>query len=362
MSPLLLATKPYVPRARPNLVPRPRLIARLNDGLRHPLTLVSAPAGFGKTTLLSEWIPQSERCVAWVSLDEGDNDLTRFWAYVISVLQGLKASLGEKTLSPLQSPQPVPLESSFCLPSNSIAMSVDRIDYDVIAPTYDERYAVNRLDRVASALRSLTQQVGAGRILEVGCGTGRWLAELSPFARWVHGLDRSVEMLRKAKQREERFYLTRGQASQLPFPDAIFDLIFCVNALHHFDHPDAFICEAHRALRSGGALAIIGMEPPRDLERWYLYKYFEGTYEADLRRFPSAATVLDWMNEASFDRMEWRLVERIVNHKTGREILEDPFLQKQSTSQLVLLTDEAYAAGLSRMKAAWLMPRRKGRG
>ncbi len=239
-------------------------------------------------------------------------------------------------------------------------MSVDRIDYDVIAPTYDERYAVNRLDRVASALRSLTQQVGAGRILEVGCGTGRWLAELSPVARSVHGLDLSVEMLRKAKQREERFCLTRGQATQLPFPDAIFDLIFCVNALHHFDQPQFFISEAHRALRSGGALAIIGMEPPRDLERWYLYKYFEGTYEADLRRFPSAETVLDWMNEASFDRMEWRLVERIVNHKTGREILEDPFLQKQSTSQLVLLTDEAYAAGLSRMKAALADAEAKG--
>ncbi len=72
--PLLLTTKLYLPPARSNLVPRPRLTRRLNEGLTRKLTLISAPAGFGKTTLLSEWIPHSQRCVAWVSLDEGDND------------------------------------------------------------------------------------------------------------------------------------------------------------------------------------------------------------------------------------------------------------------------------------------------
>ncbi|MCI0694344.1 hypothetical protein L0337_20340 [candidate division KSB1 bacterium] len=90
MSISLLATKLYAPQARPNLVPRPRLIARLNEGLARPLTLVSSPAGFGKITLLSEWIPQSERRVVWVALDEGDNDPTRFWAYFVAALQGLK--------------------------------------------------------------------------------------------------------------------------------------------------------------------------------------------------------------------------------------------------------------------------------
>ncbi len=243
---------------------------------------------------------------------------------------------------------------------NITHVAIPSIDYDAIASTYDERYAVNKLEGVASALRSLAQKICAERILEVGCGTGRWLAELSPVTRWIHGLDISIEMLRKAKQCEERFYLTRGQASQLPFPDAIFDLIFCVNALHHFDHPHVFISEAHRALQFGGALAIIGMEPPRDRGRWYLYKYFEGTYEADLCRFPSAETVLAWLSAAGFDRMEWREVERIVNHKVGREILEDSFLQKQSTSQLALLTDKAYAAGLSRIKAALADAETKG--
>ncbi|MEE9617637.1 MAG: hypothetical protein V3T90_11635, partial [Anaerolineae bacterium] len=80
----LLTTKLYIPPARPELVSRPRLIERLNAGLHRKLTLVSAPAGFGKTTLLSEWASQresesaSQRFVAWLSLDEGDNDPTRF--------------------------------------------------------------------------------------------------------------------------------------------------------------------------------------------------------------------------------------------------------------------------------------------
>ena len=76
----ILATKLYVPPPRANLVLRPRLIERLNEGLSsgRKLTLISAPAGFGKTTLISEWVAVCERPVAWLSLDEGDNDPTRF--------------------------------------------------------------------------------------------------------------------------------------------------------------------------------------------------------------------------------------------------------------------------------------------
>ncbi len=107
----LLTTKLYIPRPRPNLVHRPRLTGRLNAGLERQLTLISAPAGFGKTTLLSEWIPTSERCVAWVSLDQGDNDPVRFWAYFIAALQMLHPSIGELALALFRSPQPAPVLS-----------------------------------------------------------------------------------------------------------------------------------------------------------------------------------------------------------------------------------------------------------
>jgi LuxR family maltose regulon positive regulatory protein len=111
MSTTLLATKLYIPPPRPHLVLRPRLIARLNEGLHHKLTLISAPAGFGKTTLISEWLTTCHRPTAWLSLDKGDNDATRFLTYLVSALQTIAAPLGTGVLGMLQSPQPPSIES-----------------------------------------------------------------------------------------------------------------------------------------------------------------------------------------------------------------------------------------------------------
>ena len=107
----ILQTKLYIPPIRPELVSRPRLIERLDSGLRRKLTLVSAPAGFGKTTLVSEWVAGSDLHVAWLSLDEGDNDPTRFLAYLVAALQTIAASIGEQVLAVLQSPPPPSTES-----------------------------------------------------------------------------------------------------------------------------------------------------------------------------------------------------------------------------------------------------------
>src|SRR5438445_9599622 len=85
----ILATKLYLPRLRPNVVSRPRLIERLNEGLHRKLTLISAPAGFGKTTLVREWALGCQRPAAWLSLDEGENDPTRFLTYLVAALQTL---------------------------------------------------------------------------------------------------------------------------------------------------------------------------------------------------------------------------------------------------------------------------------
>ncbi|MEL6903061.1 MAG: LuxR C-terminal-related transcriptional regulator [Cyanobacteria bacterium J06606_4] len=114
----ILATKLYIPPLRPNTVLRSRLIERLNAGLHRKLTLISASAGFGKTTLLSEWVSVCKQPVAWLSLDEEHNDSTRFLVYFVSALQTLTLSkvkgvsqLGEGVLNALKSPQPPPLNS-----------------------------------------------------------------------------------------------------------------------------------------------------------------------------------------------------------------------------------------------------------
>jgi LuxR family maltose regulon positive regulatory protein len=110
----LLETKLYIPKWRSGLVPRPRLIERLDQGAERKLTLVSAPAGFGKSTLLAEWVAAtlaSQRPAAWVSLDQSDNDPALFWAYFITALQRVESGVGESALSLLHSPQPPPIEA-----------------------------------------------------------------------------------------------------------------------------------------------------------------------------------------------------------------------------------------------------------
>lgn len=95
----------------------------MHRGIERKLTLVSAPAGFGKTTLLAEWVtaaPASERPVTWVSLDQGDNDPAFFWAYFITALQKVQSEVGERALSLLHSPQPPPIESVLATLINEI--------------------------------------------------------------------------------------------------------------------------------------------------------------------------------------------------------------------------------------------------
>src|SRR3954465_9422681 len=110
MSTPILATKLYIPPPPPRVVSRPRLIARLNAGLHRRLTLISAPAGFGKTTLVSAWVAGGDRPVAWLSLDAGDNDPTRFLTYLVAALQTIAPQLGAGVLGVLQAPQPPPPE------------------------------------------------------------------------------------------------------------------------------------------------------------------------------------------------------------------------------------------------------------
>ncbi|MGE5139715.1 MAG: LuxR C-terminal-related transcriptional regulator [Rudaea sp.] len=100
----LLATKFHIPPPLSRPVPRPRLMQRLDRAMTYPLTLLAAPAGFGKTTLLSEWLHDSQRPAAWISVDSDDNDLARFLAYVIAALDSIQPGIGQVTLGLLQAP------------------------------------------------------------------------------------------------------------------------------------------------------------------------------------------------------------------------------------------------------------------
>ncbi len=121
MSENLLVTKCYLPSPAPNHAPRPRLYQLLDEGLRlgRRLTLVSAPAGYGKTTLLSEWIHDRKLSTAWISLDEGDNDPIRFFSYLVAAIRAIKPDLGE--LSPFQISPGNPFEPTLVSLINGLA-------------------------------------------------------------------------------------------------------------------------------------------------------------------------------------------------------------------------------------------------
>ncbi len=119
------------------ILPRARLVDGLQSGLSGKLTLISAPAGYGKTILLTGWTTQSDRNIAWISLDETDNDLPRFLSYLIAALQTLKADFGQNALLALQAPQPLADEKLITALVNEIIQILDRFvlvldDYHLI--------------------------------------------------------------------------------------------------------------------------------------------------------------------------------------------------------------------------------------
>ena len=135
----ILATKLFIPPPRPGSVIRRRLLERLDEGLHRKLTLVSAPAGFGKTTLVSEWLARcGRRPVAWLSLDEGDNDPVRFLAYLVAALQTIspaESARGEvgrcqAAQSPSIEPLLTPLLNQLATMPDHFILALD--DYHVI--------------------------------------------------------------------------------------------------------------------------------------------------------------------------------------------------------------------------------------
>src|SRR5258708_8768350 len=136
----LLATKFYIPVAPGRLISRPRLSTLLDRGLNHPFTLVSAPAGFGKTTCLSSWahtLQAHDLRLCWISLDEEDNDPRLFWSYVLTALHLQCPERFEPLLMHLQAPSPPPLKSLLRSLINVLAEGTDHFvlildDYQVI--------------------------------------------------------------------------------------------------------------------------------------------------------------------------------------------------------------------------------------
>jgi len=226
-------------------------------------------------------------------------------------------------------------------------------DYDALAASYDRRYQGGMSHAgVDETLLAFVGSAPGCRVLEVGCGTGHWLARLEAKGFEVTGLDASAEMLARARSRQLRGRLEHGRAEQLPFAAASFDRIVCINALHHFSDAATFFAEARRVVAPGGGLLTIGLDPHAGVDVWCIYDYFEGTLAHDLERYPPTAQIRAGLAAAGFVRCETQVAQHLQLTLPMDAALASGHLDKGSTSQLADLDDDTYARGIAAIRAA----------
>ncbi len=217
----LLSTKFFVPSSSSALIPRPRLTRLLDEGIGCPLTLVSAPAGFGKTTLLSAWVhalQEDHPRVAWVSLDEGDNDLVRFWTYVLTALDHVQPGRYRELVSYLHTQQSPPVQSILTALINRLVEQTEQVvlvldDYHLITEQAIHRALSYLLDHLPPQLRvilssrsdpplPLARLRACGQVLEVRTDQLRCtLEEARVFLREVMGLTLADQELEEVAAR-----------------------------------------------------------------------------------------------------------------------------------------------------------------
>jgi ubiquinone/menaquinone biosynthesis C-methylase UbiE len=241
-------------------------------------------------------------------------------------------------------------------------------DYDRIADRFDKRYSLYAYDGVRDTVLNFLGPTPVAT-LEVGCGTGHWLGvlqarrppspddeECSAAAaaerRILAGVDPSAAMLDRARVAAPGARLVRARAEDLPWLDATFDRIVCVNALHHFADRNRFFAEARRVLKPGGGVLTIGKDPHTERDEWWVYEYFEETRAIDRARFAPVRTLRGELARAGFAWAESLEADHIEVLYAAREALAARVVDPSFTSQLSVLSDEEFNRGLERLRQA----------
>jgi ubiquinone/menaquinone biosynthesis C-methylase UbiE len=227
-------------------------------------------------------------------------------------------------------------------------------DYDEIAARFDRRYALYGYDGVRETLLDFLGPTPRST-LDVGCGTGHWLGIMVGHALTLAGVEPSAAMLAQARTAAPGAHLVRARAEGLPWRDATFDRIVCINALHHFADRDRFFAEARRVLKPGGGVLTIGKDPHTGRDTWWVYDYFTETLKHDRARFAAVRTLRGEIARAGFAWAESREADHIDVRQPAAEVLADGpqgVVDRSFTSQLSTLSDEEFAQGYERLRTA----------
>jgi SAM-dependent methyltransferase len=228
-----------------------------------------------------------------------------------------------------------------------------RTDYEQLAARYDDdraRWAFERDDVVDELLRSRR----AVRILDLGCGTGRWLeAQRDLFADrrvTLFGADPSTAMLEEARAKGIA-NLSRARAEDLPFADAAVDYIACSYVFHHVVDKERALDEVGRVLTPAGVFRINNIEPTA-AAGWWVYDYFPEAVDIDAARFWPPARLAEALDRRDF-AVDIQL-DSGPQEIPAREALADT--ERRVVSQLALLDDDAYTRGLAQLRQVAARP------
>lgn len=229
-----------------------------------------------------------------------------------------------------------------------------KISYNEISSEFNKRFAVSPMLGAINFLSNKIRENNSQKVLDAGCGTGYFLGELSRVHQdgTFYGLDISLGMLRQF-QRRSNVNLIYADAEKLPIKKGILDFIYFVNSIHLMSNMQSVLNEAYNALNEKGMLCIIVADVHNEKYKWYVHDFFNRTLELDRQRIPGVNTLKNELESAGFKIIEISQVDETISEFKGKDVLDDPFIEKTATSTLMSIPNEDYEEGLRKIN--WLI-------